>query len=502
MRCRVCDYSLWSLRARSCPECGTAFVPSSYVFRPYAVRFLCPHCDQQYFGTDPSGHLAPRSFRCVGCEQTVSMDEMVLEPMPGHATRAVRRDLFPWFDERMSRLSRWWQTTVSGSCNAVELGRLWPEGASTARAWAYFALTMAVPLLVGLLLTGIVVLLMYATGQRAMATNLATGLGTVQLMGFGGVVIAGSAGVAAWSLVTWLVLRVTGPGAGSVGSVSQVFCYTCGPMLIQAVPCVGCWMLLPLPLLWWTVSGVLFLGQREAVAPWRAVLSVLAFPGLLFLGGVVLYAALLVSGGVGFDARLGPALSSGRGPHAHAALLATALEDYGQSGNGFAPDHPARLLLGSGPLRPHDFIAAQSGRTPADVSVARDGLSLADLESRRRAAPLTAVDLHPLLDRVPDRVVATRFGDYIFTYHGMSFIYDDARLWTLITAPPGPAGSGTDVVVGRRDGSTISFPEAEFEARLQLENVRRATAGLPSLPRDVRGLTPDRPYWTVGGRGP
>ena len=66
MHCRNCEYALWNLTTRECPECGTAFRPSEYEFVPQSVRFCCPHCDHPYYGTGEKGHIepaAPRSDR-------------------------------------------------------------------------------------------------------------------------------------------------------------------------------------------------------------------------------------------------------------------------------------------------------------------------------------------------------------------------------------------------------------------------------------------------------
>jgi hypothetical protein len=61
MRCRTCEYALWNLRWRECPECGTPFRPSEFDFAPMSVRFCRPSCGQEYYGTGPRGHLSPSS---------------------------------------------------------------------------------------------------------------------------------------------------------------------------------------------------------------------------------------------------------------------------------------------------------------------------------------------------------------------------------------------------------------------------------------------------------
>jgi hypothetical protein len=78
MRCETCDYPLFDIRERTCPECGTPFRPSQFEFSHCGVRFCCLHCDQQYYGTGHRGHLVPKTFRCIRCNNDVNMNEMVV----------------------------------------------------------------------------------------------------------------------------------------------------------------------------------------------------------------------------------------------------------------------------------------------------------------------------------------------------------------------------------------------------------------------------------------
>ena len=72
MRCPTCDYSLWNLTAKACPECGGTFSTRDFEFVPNTVRFGCPHCNQSYYGTGPRGYLEPDVFDCVSCGRRVS----------------------------------------------------------------------------------------------------------------------------------------------------------------------------------------------------------------------------------------------------------------------------------------------------------------------------------------------------------------------------------------------------------------------------------------------
>jgi hypothetical protein len=78
MRCTKCNYSLFDIRERICPECGEPFAISARTFDHCGVRFCCPHCDQQYYGTDEKGHLVPIHFNCLTCHNHISMNQTIV----------------------------------------------------------------------------------------------------------------------------------------------------------------------------------------------------------------------------------------------------------------------------------------------------------------------------------------------------------------------------------------------------------------------------------------
>src|SRR6188508_3155005 len=112
MRCKNCDYPLWNLPARKCPECGTDFKPSDFHFVPNSVRFLCPHCEQCYYGTTPEGHLIPRTFSCVTCGQRIDMDEMLLFPAEGVQEQHTAADVMPWLQRKQMGWFKGWIRTI------------------------------------------------------------------------------------------------------------------------------------------------------------------------------------------------------------------------------------------------------------------------------------------------------------------------------------------------------------------------------------------------------
>ncbi|MHC4108057.1 MAG: hypothetical protein ACYSTY_08235, partial [Planctomycetota bacterium] len=138
MRCRGCDYPLWNLKARACPECGSPFRPGDYEFVPQSVRFCCPHCDHPYFGTDAAGHVEPRAFQCLRCGRPVTIDEMVLRPGLGVAEELTSPDTMPWLDRRRrGRVRAWFQMIGRGLTAPSQVIAATPPDSPMFQAWIY-----------------------------------------------------------------------------------------------------------------------------------------------------------------------------------------------------------------------------------------------------------------------------------------------------------------------------------------------------------------------------
>ncbi|MCA9281283.1 MAG: hypothetical protein KDA30_04525, partial [Phycisphaerales bacterium] len=149
MRCKTCEYPLWTIRSRVCPECGSSFAPSDYEFNLNSVRFCCPHCDQQYFGTAPNGHLEPRSFECRKCHRFIDMDEMVLLPREGIDEKMTEVRRLPWGNEERSFFSRFFGQVGWGMTRPQEVGRGITEQTSASSALGFGLLINIVSLVFG-----------------------------------------------------------------------------------------------------------------------------------------------------------------------------------------------------------------------------------------------------------------------------------------------------------------------------------------------------------------
>ncbi len=112
MRCKKCDYRLWNLPSRVCPECGQPFRPSEFEFPINSVQFRCPHCNQSYYGTGEKGHLVPIELECVSCHRHIHMDEMVLLPTEGIEEEQTKVDTMPWLERDKRGAVRAWFASV------------------------------------------------------------------------------------------------------------------------------------------------------------------------------------------------------------------------------------------------------------------------------------------------------------------------------------------------------------------------------------------------------
>lgn len=294
MHCRTCDYPLWNLPGRECPECGSPFTPSDFQFKPGAVKYCCPDCDQEYYGTSPQGHLIPRSFTCVGCSRQVDMDEMKLIPAEGWEDSTASRLETPWLRPNEGFIKRWFGTVGWSYVKPIDLMRGVPTGTGTGSAWWFMILTQIVAGLLGiglpLLVIGIIVAIT-SSGRGG-----AVGLG---FLGFSGLSSVGSILVTILYAVIWAALahgtlRITGGCAHSIGRTMSAVFYASGTMAIQAVPCIGPYCFSYVVMVWWLISAVLMVAEGQKVSGARASLAVLWFPIGTVLAFVGLYIGFIV----------------------------------------------------------------------------------------------------------------------------------------------------------------------------------------------------------------
>lgn len=474
MRCRTCDYRLWNLPSRQCPECGTPFRPRDYDFVPNSVQFRCPHCTQVYYGTGERGHLEPVEFDCIACARHVHMDEMVLLPAEGLDEEQTRVERMPWLDRRKRGAPRAWLSCVGMALVAPgRLMKLTPMTSSTAAAWWFAVFTQ--------LLTLVGVLLPFLLFVGVLGGSRGGGPGVAEFgVRAGGLLCVGLPGFVAFIALEGLIahglLVATGKTAGGLGRTYQALCYGSGAGVVSAVPCLGWYV----GWIWPVVSTILMLREGQRVHGGRAALGLLALPVLL-IGGVIAFLAWM-------EFSVLPAKRAAMwAPNAtDAQLVLDSLLDYAALHEGRGPRHAIELVA-------DDLVTMVDllGYETPD-SLWFDGYRF---QTRGHREQLVKTSINSL----PAGTIAHRLGDFIFTYHGMDLNAADGRLWVVIQwseSAPRAYADGRPVIIyqipgekvgfGRADGTVIHPLASSIDALLAEQNALRVEMGLPAIPHPSR----------------
>ncbi|MBC24533.1 MAG: hypothetical protein CMJ32_11560, partial [Phycisphaerae bacterium] len=280
MRCRQCEYPLWNLSARQCPECGTPFAPSEYEFMLNSIKYCCPDCGQQYYGTGKNGHLVPDEFDCVGCKRHLHMDEMVLLPAEGVSERQTEFHSTPWIDRsRRGYISSWIRMIGWSMARPKQLAEGFPVEGGLGHAFK-FALSLWV---IGLLLGSSI----FAVLFLLLSFNLGGGFGIYELYGLfialiSGIVI-GLLGTLVWGCVTHLLLMISGGSLHPLNRTLALGYLANGPMILLSIPCIGVYCFVPVAVAWAMISYSILIFYGQKVSAIRSIFSVLALPLLIGL---------------------------------------------------------------------------------------------------------------------------------------------------------------------------------------------------------------------------
>lgn len=490
MNCKTCDYALWNLRTRVCPECGSPFNVADFEWRPGAVQFCCPHCNQAYYGTDAKGHLVPPEFDCISCGRAVTMEEMVLLPTEGVRSEDTAPRSVPWTIRRsLGVVSAWFRTIGWGFVGGTQIGRSLP---GVAAPWPALSFAVVTILLVAIV-SNLPSLCLLAPGLAGGGGGAGMGMG-----GFGWFVLIQAVGSVAGYLVmlgTVILLghgmlKVCGGATRSIGATVEAVCYTCGPLVIVIVPCLG-GCLSPVAAIWWLVSAGMALAARHNSQAWQASLAMVlaGLPAMVF--GLAAGWMLFMYSFVGVPMGAATALRTGvTGAGVGSMAMAWRIETLSPFVK--TPLHAGQFLE-SGFVRPSAFLTADTTLTLADVPVG--SLTLADF-SDTIGANLTDAQKQALAEAaasLPADVIAHRLGDMVFTYHGINPNTAAQDLWVVIAAPlPANALGSPATVVGKVGSATESFTPDEFPAALTRQNALRARYGLAPLP-PPETVTHDQP---------
>lgn len=502
MRCKNCDYALWNLPARQCPECGTAFVPSEFRFVPSSVRFECPHCAQAYYGTDESGHLVPRGFDCGKCGNHIHMDEMILRPTEGVKEEKTAQVLFPWVHPGQRSITSAWMASVGMAMTKPgQMMRTLPERSVLGKAWSFVILNTVVvvvatvaPILL-FVFVAFVVGIAGGGGGGGAAARGGTGMLVGMSFGVGLMVLAAIVVtliyVPLWALLAHGILRLTGPTAGTMGRTTESICFASGANLLSAVPCIGGYV----GWIWWVVSAVIATKERQKVSGGRASLAVLSPIVMAILAVIGLY-ALLIAWSINAGAAGGrpggfggwsitmnqsawkeqPSLDE----QARLLRLHARIVSYAQRRGGELAAHPieyvSKIGIGSSEL-------VSDGSKTSVLQWRSSGVLLIDMQfAEGSERDLLLAQATQGVDKGTPGLV--RLGDYLFMAAGVDLNSADPSLWLVVcypdpTANPSPAAADL-VHVLRADGTVETFAWQTIGGEIEAQNVIRSRTRVAS----------------------
>ncbi len=490
MNCTTCGYALWNLRTRQCPECGEQFVPSQFEFITNSVAFCCPHCDQHYYGTGENGHLVPSEFHCVTCGEIVNMDQMVMRPAEGVRETETRVDHVPWLADP-GWLKPLFKTIGMALALPHRLGRAMRPEQPLLKAWGFAAI---VQFMTCLFMFGPFIVFMAFMGSFAGGPP-SGGIGVVT--GFLGVAagywLALMILIGLWGAFSHALLKITGETAQPISRTYECICYSSAAYLTAGVPCMGIQLGWLWGGCWWAISAAIMLKEAQRVSGWRAGVAGIAPPVLVMAAFIAVAISFIFAavGAINTTMTMAPNTLASKPANAQ-----TSVQQLGGNLWAFAfrqpPQHVAELIE-PGFASPVMFIVDTTATTLDDIPLPGDqSLRLSDLENLSEEEQRAA--LREAAASLPSGVIAHRFGDFVFTYHGidMSPSNMDAQLWLLI-ASPDPDTNAVEsfngvLVVGSAWGTPKSILEARFDEELAEQNRIRALHNLPPLPhpREVR----------------
>lgn len=476
MNCRACNYVLWNIRDRRCPECGTPFLPSEFKFVPGSVRFCCPRCAQAYYGTSAEGLLEPREFTCVGCGSPVNMDEMVLMPAEGVREEQTQGEVMPWLNPNRGVVSRWFGTIGWGMGTPARLIRNTPLESSVWRALVFAAVTTGIYTVVGL--GFFVVFPMVAIGARRSTLGMLAGLATFLVIFLG----AALGVILLWMLVSHALLRLGRRTEGGLRRTAQCFCYASAGDVLRAVPCISIYMI-PISWVWLAISSILMLRESQKVSALRACLAVL-IPPLATIAALVFWIVLRVAPAIQSaisTARTNAAVAGATLANGVARAHAQNMLDALRATRGSPPKHGAAFAA-DGTMSAPQFVLGP-GPGAETVPVGYDSLwqlAMAPKGEKDRELARAAAML-------PKDVIAHRVGDFVFTYHGVDMVSGDPRLWLFIAEARGEKDDDGKILpsvwlAGQNHGDVREIGDAALPAALALQNQVRTENGLAPLP--------------------
>ena len=289
MRCKTCDYYLWNIDRRNCPECGADFLPSDYRFKPNAVAFCCPHCHQDYYGTDEDGHLSPQEFECVQCLNPIHMNQMILRPADGYdIDNTEPLASHPWEerDPKRSTIRAWYRTARAAMNKPSWLVAMPRKQNSTWGHWQFLAWHYLFISLFGFVPLLIISLILFITKGFITQTQTAIAFAGFLLAPLLFIIYA-LIGLLILGATAHLLLRLLAKPQGRIGDTYRCMCYSQGALVFLAIPLCGLILGVYIGVIWFLVSSILMLKQTHKTSGLSTTLAVILLP-LLWLVFVAL----------------------------------------------------------------------------------------------------------------------------------------------------------------------------------------------------------------------
>ena len=275
MRCQSCDYELWHCTKRVCPECGDAFSLTEYAFECGKVLFHCPHCDHGIEGKNPSGRPPENIEQCASCGLAVGLDLFIVRPVAGLQADELSPQL-PIYTANGSWFSRYFATVWLILSQPQQAISRVPIHEPLQKAWKFFAITILITLAVGMIPFAFIILVGNIFGSSS--------LGAIKfaIITFGELLVVGVFSffyIVMWSLLTHVLLHITGGSSFTLRRTMQAVLYGGGAVITGVVPCCGGL----LSFVWWLVASTNMVAKGQRVHGGRASFATLFGPLLIFI---------------------------------------------------------------------------------------------------------------------------------------------------------------------------------------------------------------------------
>ncbi len=460
MHCHNCQYPLWNLSSRTCPECGASFTLQDFLFLRDSARIHCQHCPHTYTAPAESGSLLralpsppwapakegpPLPPLCPQCNGLHDLDTLVVTPADPDAIAVPAAGINPWIWRELPLIKRWYRTLALAFTRLEFVTDGTPARGANLASFIFALVTTT--LAIGAAAVPFVVIL-GVKSLRAAAIFIAV----VPLIAIGFTLLA-----AVWSFCAHAILSATGSLRGDRWLTFRSMCYGASGLVFAAIPCFGAIV----AAIAWPIHAAAMVRRSQRVSWARALLALMPFMVLVVAITTYIDDEHVYHRWAATFAPLPPP------PPPVIEQLADALRIYYADNNTY-PDHPARLLW-TGDAWPEHFAPDANRMVHVGNLTATEAF---------------AADLDMLEHNLQIELSAGRanIGDTLFCTRGLEPHADRTDLWLLITTPELNGPRGTAPITIRLAGSTVVLAPDQFETAREAQNQLRQSLGLPPIP--------------------